>query len=66
MGRCKLVLSGCQGVDTGLADWSRIREIVEYVDVPVIANGNIQVSVIVSMYTMLTISLYHLTFAVLS
>ncbi|CAI4226814.1 unnamed protein product [Auanema sp. JU1783] len=31
-----------KGTVSGIADWSRIRQIVEAVNVPVIANGNIQ------------------------
>uniref|UniRef100_A0A1I7XP16 tRNA-dihydrouridine(16/17) synthase [NAD(P)(+)] n=1 Tax=Heterorhabditis bacteriophora TaxID=37862 RepID=A0A1I7XP16_HETBA len=31
-----------KGADTGVADWSRIRQVVESIDVPVVANGNIQ------------------------
>lgn len=31
-----------KGAETGIADWERIKQIVDCVDVPVIANGNIQ------------------------
>ncbi|CAJ0579326.1 unnamed protein product, partial [Mesorhabditis spiculigera] len=33
-----------KGAETGIADWSRIKDVVDAVDVPVIGNGNIQMA----------------------